>query len=92
MPVPKVAAVGGAGAAIAAVVTLLALTGVIVPEGLTEHAESAFQAAIVLVTFVQAVLAFAAGYVKKDAKPVTVVQEIKEVAKIQEAADKEGKK
>lgn len=65
-PVPKVAAVGQAGGAIAAIVTLLALTGVIVPEGLSEQAEDAVQAVLVVVSFLQALMQFAAGYFKQS--------------------------
>lgn len=79
-PVPKVAAVGQAGTAIGAIVTLLALTGVIVPEGLSQQAEMAVQAAFVIISFGQSLLTFLAGYFKKDAKPAPVVQEIKEIA------------
>lgn len=80
-PTPKVTAVGAVGTLIAAVVTILAFTGVIVPDGLPEQAEQAIQALFVIIAFGQAVLQFAAGYFKKDAKPFTVVQEIKKAGK-----------
>lgn len=65
-PVPKVAAVGQAGVAIGAIVTLLALTGVIIPESLSSSAEAAVKAVLVIVTFGQALLQFLAGYFKKS--------------------------
>lgn len=65
-PVPKVAAVGQAGAAVGAIVTLLALTGVIVPEDLSNQAEGAVVAVLIIVSFVQALLQFAAGYFKRS--------------------------
>lgn len=66
VPVPKVAAVGKAGGAIGALVTLLALTGVIVPDDLSAQAEVAVQAVFIIVSFGQALLQFAAGYFKKS--------------------------
>jgi uncharacterized membrane protein len=67
-PTAKVAAVGGAGAVIALIVTLLAYMGVIVPEGLSEQATQAVAAVITIVTFGQAALQFLAGYFKKSEK------------------------
>jgi hypothetical protein len=78
-PVPKVAAVGQVGAAITAFVTLLALTGIIIPDGLAKQAEAAIQSTLVIVTFLQALIQFLAGYLKRDAKPFPVVQEIKKL-------------
>lgn len=75
-PVPKVLAVAGAGAAITALVTLLALSGIIVPESVSQAAEEGVVAMMVFVSAVQAVLTFVAGYFKKDAKPTSVVKEI----------------
>lgn len=66
VPVAKVQAVGWAGGAVGAVVTLLALTGVIVPDNLSEQAESAIAAVFVVVSFGQAVIQFLAGYIKKS--------------------------
>jgi hypothetical protein len=65
-PVPKVAAVGQAGVAIGAIVTLLALMGIIVPEGLSAQAEGAVTAVLIIVSFGQALLQFLAGYFKKS--------------------------
>ncbi len=67
-PTPKVAAVGTAGAAIAAIVTLLALTGVTVPDGLSEQATQAVAAVLVVTSFAQAAVQFIAGYLKKSNK------------------------
>lgn len=69
-PTAKVAAVGGAGAVIALVVTLLAYMGVIVPDGLSEQATAAVAGVIAIVTFVQAAVQFFAGYIKKSERNV----------------------
>lgn len=65
-PTAKVKAVGGVGMVIAAIVTLLTLTGVTVPEGLPEQAEAAWTAGLIVLSFIQAVIQFAAGYFKKS--------------------------
>lgn len=65
-PIAKVLAVGQAGGAIAAIVTILALFGIIVPDELSDQGEAAATAVIVVVTFGQALLQFAAGYFKKS--------------------------
>lgn len=65
-PTAKVAAVGAAGLIIGAIVTILTVSGVTIPEGLPEQAENAVAAVIVLITFGQAVITFAAGYLKKS--------------------------
>lgn len=70
-PTPKVAAVGTAGAIVAAIVALLAVTGVIVPQGLTDQATAATAAILVIVSFVQAVIQFIAGYMKREKKVET---------------------
>lgn len=67
-PTPKVAAVGTAGGAVAAIVTLLAVAGVIVPSGLSDQASAAVAAILIVVSFAQALIQFAAGYMKKDKK------------------------
>jgi uncharacterized membrane protein len=73
-PTAKVAAVGGAGAIIALVVTALAYFGVIVPDGLSQQATAAVAAIITIITFAQAILQFAAGYIKKsEVKPKETV-------------------
>lgn len=69
-PTAKVSAVAGAGAVIATAVSLLALFGVIVPDGLSEQATQAVAAVITIVTFGQALLQFLAGYLKKSEKKV----------------------
>jgi hypothetical protein len=65
-PTQKMQAVGAAGAGVAAVVTLLAIFGVIVPEDVSKSAEGGIAALFVLVSAVQAVVTFAAGYLKKN--------------------------
>lgn len=77
-PVPKVQAVAGAGAVITAIVTLLALMGVIVPESVSQAAEGAVVALFVVISALQTILTFAAGYFKKDVKPAEAVKIIKE--------------
>lgn len=69
-PVPKVAAVGIAGVAVSLVVAVLAGFGVIVPGDVSSQAEAGIAAIIVVVSAVQAVVQFAAGYFKKDKKEV----------------------
>lgn len=66
VPVPKVAAVGKAGVAIGALVTLLSLSGIIVPDNLTSGAEAAVQAVFIILSFAQALIQFAAGYFKQS--------------------------
>lgn len=65
-PTAKVRAVGVAGGAVAAIVTILALFGVIIPEELSSQAEAAVTAVIVAITFAQALIQFVAGYLKKS--------------------------
>ena len=62
-------AVGYAGGGVAAVVTLLALFGVIVPDDVGQAAEAGITALFVVISAVQAILTFAAGYFKKNEKP-----------------------
>lgn len=73
-PVPKVMAVGEAGAVVTVILLVLKLLGIEVPPELVGEAVVGTSAIVSLVVFL-------AGYWKKDAKPVTVVKEIKEVAK-----------
>ena len=77
LPVPKVAAAGIAGVIVTAVVTILALSGIIVPDNVSQAAVNAVTAVVFLVSAVQTVVTFAAAYFKKDAKPAPVVDEIK---------------
>lgn len=65
-PTAKVKAVGYAGGAVAAVVTILSLFGIIVPADLSSQAEAAVTATIVVITFTQALVQFIAGYMKKS--------------------------
>lgn len=73
-PVPKIQAVGVVGGAVAAVVTLLALFGVIIPDNLSAQATGAITALFIVISFVQAAITFIAGYLKKDAKPAEAVK------------------
>lgn len=65
-PTLKMQAVGAAGAGVAAVVTLLALFGVIVPDDVSQSAEGGIKALFILISALQAVIAFATGYIKKN--------------------------
>lgn len=65
-PTAKVKAVGVAGILVSAIVTVLALFGVIIPDDLSTQATNAVQAVIVIVTFAQAATQFIAGYLKKS--------------------------
>lgn len=67
-PTAKVAAVGTAGAIVTAVVMLLAVFGVIIPAELSAQAEQALVALFVVVSGVQAIAQFAAGYYTKSKK------------------------
>lgn len=58
-PVPKVQAVGTAGAVITGIVALLAAFGIVVPEEISD-------AALAVVVGVTAIVTFVAGYLKKD--------------------------
>jgi predicted amino acid-binding ACT domain protein len=77
LPVPKVAAAGIAGVIVTAVVTVLAMSGIIVPDNVSQAAVNAVSALVFLVSAIQTVVTFAAAYLKKDAKPAPVVNEIK---------------
>lgn len=76
LPVPKVAAVGVAGVIVTALVTVLALFGVIVPDNVSQAATGAVAGIIFVVSAIQTIVTFAAGYIKRDQKPVDVVREI----------------
>lgn len=75
--VPKIAAVRNAGVAITAIVTLLALTGIVVPDNISEAAQDGVAAFMVIIAAGQAILTWAAGYWKKDVKPAGAVNIIK---------------
>ena len=65
-PTPKVAAVGAAGIVVTALVSVLALTGVIVPDNVSQAAVDAVTAIVITVSAVQTVIQFFAGYLKKN--------------------------
>lgn len=67
-PTSKVKAVGYAGVIVTVIVGILAMFGVIVPDGLSQQATDAVGATIVLVTFIQGAIAFIAGYMKRSKK------------------------
>ncbi len=82
-PVPKVAAVGKANAistGIAAVVTLLAITGIIVPDDISANAVAAITGAVTLYSLLQSIYSYASGYFKKDAKAPEAVRAIQNSA------------
>lgn len=78
LPVPKVAAVGIAGVIVTAIVALLAAFGIIVPDNVSQAATGAVAGIIFVISAIQTIVTFAAGYYKKDAKPVEAVKEIVE--------------
>ncbi len=80
-PVPKVKAVAAAGAIVTLVITVLALFGVIVPDNISSQAEGAIAATVIVVSFIQSVVVFAAGYLKRDEKQVAMLKEMKSVTK-----------
>lgn len=67
-PTPKISAVGGASIVIGAIVAILTAFGVTIPDGLPAQAEQAVAAVILIVTFVQGLLPWLAGYFKKSEK------------------------
>lgn len=77
-PVPKMVAVGSAGAIITLLVTVLAAFGIIIPDDVSGSATAGIAAVMVIVSSAQTVLSFLAGYFKKDAKPVEAVKIIEE--------------
>jgi hypothetical protein len=77
LPVPKVQAAAIAGVIITAVVTLLTLLGITVPDGVSKAAEGAVSGVVIFISALQTILVFGAAYLKKDAKPAPVVAEIK---------------
>lgn len=81
LPVPKVQAAGVAGVIITALVTVLAMSGVIVPDNVSQAAVGAVSAVVFLVSAAQTVITFAAAYFKKDVKPPAAVDAIKEEAR-----------
>lgn len=77
LPVPKVAATGVAGVIVTAVVTVLALTGVIVPDSVSQAAVGVVSALVFIVSALQTIITFVAAYTKKDKKPAAAVEIIK---------------
>ncbi len=77
-PVPKMQAVAAASAAITIIVAVLAVFGIIVPPGVSEQASAGIGALFVIISAVQGIVAFIAGYIKKDVKPAEAVKIIKE--------------
>lgn len=78
-PVPKMIAVGKANliaTGVAALVTLLALFGVVIPMDVSADAVAVISGCITLYSLIQSIYSSAAGYLKKDAKPVEAVQAI----------------
>ena len=53
------------------------MSGIIVPDNVSQAAVNAVSAVVFLVSAVQTVVTFAAAYLKKDAKPPAAVEEIK---------------
>jgi hypothetical protein len=76
-PVPKVTAVGVTGLIVSAIVSILALTGVIVPEGVSDAAVQAVAGIVTVVSLVQTIVTFITGYLKKDVKSEQAVKIIK---------------
>lgn len=70
VPVPKVKAVAIAGVVITAIVAVLTAFGIIVPSDVSDAAQNGVAAVIIIVSAVQTVITFAAGYFKRDVKPV----------------------
>lgn len=79
-PVPKMRAVGNAGGIVTGLVAVLALLGIIVPDNISAAATAAVTAVMVLVSALQAIVTFMAGYYKKDARPVEVVKVIEQTS------------
>lgn len=65
-PTAKVTAATAASAIVGAIVSVLALFGVIIPEGMSEQAETAVTGLIVGVTLLQPAVSFISGYFKKE--------------------------
>ena len=77
LPVPKVQATAIAGTVVTAVVTLLALTGVIVPDSVSQAAVGVVSALVFIVSALQTIITFAAAYFKKDKKTPQAIDAIK---------------
>ncbi len=75
-PVPKVQAVGVAGIIIPAIVAILAYFGVIVPDNVSQAATNSVAGILTVISMIQTVVMFFAGYFKKDKKPLDVVRAI----------------
>lgn len=78
LPVPKVAAVGIAGVIVTAIVAVLAAFGILVPDEVSQAATGAVAGIIFVISAIQTIVVFAAGYIKRDQKPVDAVKEILE--------------
>lgn len=72
-PIPKVVAVGQAGAVLTALFTLLAVTGVTVPEDVSEATQNTIVALSIAIPAIQTIVLFIAGYIKRDKKSVEAV-------------------
>lgn len=80
LPVPKVQAAGIAGVVVTAVVTVLAMTGVVVPDSVSSAAVGAVSAIVFIISALQTIITFAAAYYKKDKKPAVVVDAVRQAA------------
>lgn len=69
-PTAKISAVGGASIVIGAIVAILTAFGVTLPDNLPDQAEQAVAAVILLVTFIQGLVPWLAGYLKKSEKKI----------------------
>lgn len=77
LPVPKVQATAISGVVITAIVTVLASTGVIVPDSVSSAAVGVVSALVFIISALQTVITFVAAYLKKDKKPAAAVEAIK---------------
>lgn len=76
VPVPKVAAVGIAGVVVTALVSMLAAFGILVPDNVSTAATGAVAGVVIVISALQTIITFVAGYLKKDAKPVEAIKAI----------------
>lgn len=65
-PTAKVTAATAASTIVGAIVAVLALFGVIIPEGMSEQAEAAVTGIIVCVALLEPAITFIGGYFKKE--------------------------
>lgn len=80
LPVPKVKAAGIAGVIVTAVVTVLSMSGIIVPDNVSSAAVGTVSAVVFIISALQTIITFAAAYIKKDKKPTDVVRAIQDNA------------